>query len=172
MAEEQDSKTLKIRINVAGFEGGPCSLYCVLDTDTEMLLVGRKGGYDGTRRDGFMCVTMQGGDAAHDLVFDQDNFRDAIRAFFEMRDLRLMQFGSGLDGINPEHRIERAGMDEHGIVYRLGPDITSPMVAVIIAAHVAHQQRANIMAQDMADDMLILDGSYDKDVDEMYRHWD
>lgn len=165
------SETIKMRVNVAGFAGGPVTMFAVFDPSSDTLLVAKTAPYESQRRDGFLLITMQDRDEAHDAVFPADMTRDAIRGFFEMRDLRLLQFGKGMDQHNPENRIERDGMDEGGIVYRFGPDITSAMVATVIAAHYAKQQRVVAATQDMAVGVLMLDDDRDED-DDMHRGWD
>ena len=52
-------KTVKMRVNVAGYTGKAVSLYCAYDAETDVLLIAKEGVYEAKPREGFLRVTNQ-----------------------------------------------------------------------------------------------------------------
>lgn len=132
---------VKMRINCAGYGGQPVSVFGMYDPETDVLAIIRKTAYETEPRDGFLRITTQDRDPTHDGVFSESDTRAAIVAFFDLEAMNLIQFSEGLASLDPKNKIEREGIDEGGVVYRIAPDITSGQVAVLIAAHAAKRQR-------------------------------
>lgn len=161
---------VKFRINTAGFKGEPVSLFGAFDPDSNMLVISQDQPYSGgepinlktkqSLRADFLLLTNQSTDTVHDALFLEEDTADAIKAFFSLQDMRLLKLNDAVSRHSPLHMIERAGMDEHGVKYRLSPDITNGQVAVLIAAHYATLQRA---VASMEDFDLILDGEISVD---------
>lgn len=146
------SKRVKMRVNVAGYGGQAVSVFAGYDPDSDVLAIVREGPYEVTARDGWLRVTTQDRDPTHDAVFTDDQARDAIAAYFELEAMNLIQFSEGLARLDPKNKIERDGMDESGMKYRIHPEITNGQVAVMIAALSARRQRGAAAAdQFMAD---------------------
>ena len=148
--------TVKMRVNVAGYKGAPTSLFAAYDPQTDILLVARESPYEGGEREGFLKITNQTRDVAHDAVFTEDDTRAAITAYFELDALRLLTLGQAVQRCSPESKIERDGMDEHGMKYRIHPDISNAQVAVLFASFYAGKQRGTGMAQEMMAEMLLI----------------
>lgn len=155
-----------IRVNVMGYSGQAVSAFCAYDPKTHVLSFSRVDKYDPdvpksktgeSRRDRFLLLTNQATDTAHDGMISSDDMRDAIDAFFAMNDSESMVFAEGLSGNNPSHRIERDGVDERGVKYRLAPDVSNGMVAAIFAALAAVRQRNQMIAEDTMDNFLMID---------------
>lgn len=147
---------IKIRINIAGYSGSPTSLYCAFDPATDVLLVARAGEYDGSIRDGFLKITNVNSDQSLDMVFDPDQTKEAIEAYFEMDSMRLLNMGEAVQRFNPSAQIERDGMDESGPKYRVAPGINSGQVAVLVACLVARMQRRHVLASEAFRDFELL----------------
>lgn len=137
---------IKFRVNVAGYAGSQVSLYCAFDPGTDMLLIGSAGDYDPGPRDGFLKVTNIESDRAFDLVFLNEETKDAIEAYFEMSARGMLTLGEKVQRFNPSAQIERDGMDESGPKYRVAPGINSGQVAVLVACLVARKQRGHALA--------------------------
>ena len=147
---------IKIRVNMAGYAGTPVSLYCAYDPATDMLLVARAGDYEDAARDGFLKVSSLASDKEFDMLFESDQTKEAIEAYFEMDSRRMLTLGEQVQRFNPASQIERDGMDEAGPKYRVSPSITSGQVAVLVACLVARQQRANTVALQQFKDFELL----------------
>lgn len=159
-------ESIFMRVNVIGYSGQAVSAFCAYDPISHVLSFGRVDKYEGgvpkskageSRRDRFLLLTNQVTDAAHDQLISSDDMRDAIDAFFAMNDSESMVFGEGLAGHNPSHRIERDGVDERGVKYRLAADVSNGMVAAIFAALAAVRQRNQLIAEDTMADFLMID---------------
>lgn len=149
-------QAVKIRVNIAGYSGTPVSLFCAFDPATDVLLVGRAGEYEGSDRDGFLKVTNIGSDAAFDMLFEGDQTKEAIEAYFEMESMRMLNMGEAVQRFSPASQIERDGMDEAGPKYRVAPSITSGQVAVLVACLTAHRQRGHVAASEAFKDFELL----------------
>lgn len=148
--------TIKMRVNVAGYKGAPASIFAAYDPSSEILLVAREAAYEGGVRDGFLKLTNQTRDAAHDAVFTEDDTRGAITSFFELEALKLITLGAAVQRCNPESKIERDGMDERGMKYRISPDISNAQVAVLFASLYAGRQRSLDVCGDFMAEMLMI----------------
>ena len=148
--------TVKMRVNVAGYKGAPASIFAAYDPAADILLVAREATYEGGERAGFLKVTNQVRDAAHDAMFTEDDTRDAINAYFELDALKLLTLGQSVQRCSPDSKIERDGMDEGGMKYRIHPDISNAQVAVLFAALYAGRQRSVGVAQDFMAEMLLI----------------
>lgn len=153
----KDKKAIvKMRVNVAGYKGAPASIFAAYDPSSDILLVARESAYEGGERADFLKLTNQSRDTAHDAVFTEDDTRAAITAYFELEALKLITLGSAVQRCNPESKIERDGMDEGGMKYRIHPDISNAQVAVLFASLFAGRQRSVGVAQDFMDEMLLI----------------
>lgn len=147
---------VKIRVNVAGFAGMPVSLYCAFDPGTDVLLVARAGDYDDAPRDGFLKVSSLASDKAFDFLFESDQTKEAIEAYFEMDSRRMLTLGEAVQRFNPAAQIERDGMDEAGPKYRVAPSINSGQVAVLVACWVARRQRSHALVGEVFGEFELL----------------
>lgn len=148
--------SILMRVNIVGFAGAPSTLFCAFDPNTDILAVVREGdGYEAGPRDGFLKISSQQRDAHQDALYTEDNTREAITAFFELDALKLINISAKAQRCDPRSKIERDGMDESGMKYRIAPDITNAQVAVLAAAFFAGAQRGAAAAQDFMDDMRL-----------------
>jgi hypothetical protein len=136
------TEAVKMRVNVAGFLGNAVSMMCAFDAATDVLLVARAAEYEAGDRPGFLRITTQDNDAHFDAVFPEDDMRDAITAYFGLDSQGLINLTDSVRQHEPKNRIERNGIDDHGPVYRINPDITNGQIAVLIASYYAKKQRS------------------------------
>lgn len=141
MTQEQDTSIL-LRINIAGFHGDPVSLYGAFDHADDLLLISDSKEYDGGPAPDLLKVSNQERDSHRDDLVSDEDMQDAIRAFFEMDGLKLLALGDKAKRHNPSNKIERDGVDEGGVRYRISPDITCSQVAVMFACLAAKRQRS------------------------------
>lgn len=140
MSTENDS-TVLLRINIAGFSGEPVSLYGAFDHEEDLLLVSDSKTYDPGEAPDLLKVSNQERDTHRDDLVTDDDLQAAIRAFFEMDGLKLLALSEKAARHNPSNKIERDGVDESGVRYRISPDITCAQVAVMFACLAASRQR-------------------------------
>lgn len=134
-------EAVKMRINVAGYLGNAVSMMCAFDAATDVLLVARAGEYEAGDRAGFLRITTQDKDAFYDAIFPEEEMREAITAYFGLDSLNLINLTDSVRQHEPKNRIERNGIDDHGPVYRINPEITNGQIAVLIASYYAKRQR-------------------------------
>ena len=146
-----NSPAILMRINVAGYFGRPVSVFAAYAPATDILLVSRESEYEVAERPGFLHVTNQHRDEHHDAVFTEQDLKDAICAYFELDALRLLTLGPKVQRLSPDSKIERMGVDERGMNYRIAPDINCAQIAVMVACLFASRQRGVNAAQDLAD---------------------
>ena len=142
------AEKVMMRVNCAGQQGQPVSLFAAYDPETDVIVIARESKYEVVPRDGFLRVTMRDADPEHDMVFTENEYHDAIVAFFDLDAMNLVQFANGLAKLSPENKIERDGMDERGVKYRIAPDIGNAQAAVLIACYAARRQRLVAQAED------------------------
>lgn len=150
------SETVKMRVNVAGFFGRAVSVFAAYSPETDILLVAREEAYEASERPGFLHITNQVRDEHHDAVFTEAELKAAIDAYFELSALHLLTLGAKVQRLSPDSKIERMGVDERGVNYRIAPDINCGQVGVMAACLFASRQRAVGAAEDMADAFLAL----------------
>lgn len=143
-----------IRVNIAGFQGEPATIFGAYDPATDMLAITKMGkSYDGKALEGFLKITNQTRDVAHDAMFTEEEMPEAIRAFFNLESLKLVALKGDATRCNPAHKVERDGMDEGGLKFRFHPDISNQQVAVLAACLYADRQRAMERMTDFAEAM-------------------
>jgi hypothetical protein len=145
---------IAMRVNIIGYSGEPATMYCAYDPGTDILAVLKQApAYEAGPKDGFLKISSQSRDAHHDAIFTEEMTREAINAFFELDALKLLNINSNAQRANPLHQIERDGMDEGGMKYRIAPAITNAQVAVLAACHYAAAQRGYTVASDFMEEM-------------------
>lgn len=145
-----------MRVNIAGYGGTAVSVFCAYDTESDMLAVSREADYEPTARDGFLKITNQDRDAAYDALFTEELTRNAIGAFFELDALKLLAISPKVQRCNPSNKIERDGMDESGMKYRISPDVTNAQVAVLAASWYANTQRGVSAIREFNEEMRMM----------------
>ena len=145
-----------MRINVAGYFGRPVSVFAAYSPATDILLVSRESEYEAIERAGFLHITNQFRDGHHDAVFTEQDLKEAIAAYFELDALRLLSLGPKVQRLSPDSKIERVGVDERGMNYRIALDINCAQVAVMVACLFASRQRHVDAAQEMADVFAVI----------------
>lgn len=141
------TKPIKMRVNIAGFAGTAVSVYCAFDPASDVLLIGSVADeYQGGPRDDFLKITNMGSDSAFDAVFQNDETKEAIEAYFALASMKLIVMKESAKRLTPDAKIERDGMDEQGPKYRIAPDIGCGQVAVLVASLYAKKQRAHAVA--------------------------
>lgn len=146
---------VKMRVNIAGFEGAAASLFCAYDPANDLLLIAREGAeFERHRRDGFLHITNQDRDEAIDALFTNDDLQEAISGYFEMSSLGLLTIASEAQRVNPSTKIERDGLDANGPRYRIAPDMSNGQVAVLVACRYAAQQRSVAAASEAVSEIL------------------
>lgn len=142
---------------MVGYAGPPVTLFAAFDPATDVLAIVKQAPeYESGPRDGFLKISSQERDAHHDALFLEENTRQAITAFFELDALKLISISEKAQRSNPLSKIERDGMDEKGIKYRIAPDITNAQVAVLAASFYAGAQRGAAAAQDFMEDLRLM----------------
>lgn len=130
-----------MRVNVAGYSGAPTSLLCAFDPNSDVLLVSKSVPYESIDRPGFLRITTQDQDVVFDALFTEDDSRDAIVAYFSLDAMKLLTLADNVKQFDPRNAIERDGMDEGGMKYRIRPEINNGQVGVLIASFYAKKQR-------------------------------
>ena len=143
-----------MRINVAGFKGEPVSMFAAYDPGSDMLLVRESRTLERAARPKFLHVSNIPGQIACDTFIDESQISDAITAFFMLQTQGLIKLETKAVRFDPANKIERDGMDDSGIKYRIAPDISNGQVAIILAAFAATRQRAVAATLEDAEDLM------------------
>lgn len=139
---DQADTTILIRVNIAGFSGEPSSLYGAFDHADDLLLISDSKAYDGSDAPNLLKVSNQERDPFRDSLVSDEDMQEAISAYFEMDGLKLLVLGDKAQRHNPGTKIERDGIGEGGVRYRISPDITCSQVGVMFACLAAKRQRS------------------------------
>jgi len=126
-------------VTIAGMGNGATgatTLFGEFDPDTGVLLIaeeraekpGRPIGVD----EDSMVATNIANLPEYDVLFDEDDMRAAIVAFFNLYQSGLVVLEQSVRHLNPQSKVEPDGVDEHGRKYRVMPDITNGQTAAIV----------------------------------------
>jgi hypothetical protein len=156
---------LPIQATIVGYGNKACSLFSAYDEATQVLVISREAEYRRARRDGCLVLTNDL-NIERDGLFTEDDFHEAINAYFGMKS------GVAADGVssrlvidekaaraNPSNAIEKDGMDAGGQKYRVSESIACAQVAALATClHVFGRVKTVNDMLDMADKLLGLDG--------------
>lgn len=148
-----NDKTILLRVNIAGFSGEPVSLIGAFDHEDDLLLISDTKAYTDGDAPAMLKVSNQQRDKFRDDLVGDEQMQDAISAYFEMDGLKLLVLGDRALRHNPANKIERDGVGEGGVRYRISPDITCAQVAVMFACLAATRQRSVTGALSIMDEI-------------------
>lgn len=136
---------IQIQATAIGYGGKPRTLFSAYDELARVLVLSVEADYRIERRPGCVVLTNESRrDMPRERLYTQDDIKDAIDAFFSL------QQGVASDGrsprlvvsekaarANPLHSIEKDGMGDSGIRYRVSDSITCAQIAALITCHYA-----------------------------------
>ncbi len=128
---------IQMQATFSGYGGGATTIFSAYDPASRVLVVARDAGYREARRKGCVVLTNIDG-IPSDWRFDGDKLRDAIGAYYALRNgvatdgkgARLV-YDPSVMRANPEAMIERDGIDDRGPKYRIADGITCAQMAVL-----------------------------------------
>ncbi|SEN69711.1 hypothetical protein [Nitrosomonas marina] len=128
---------IKIQSTFSGYNGGACTLFSLLDTDTNVLAISVQAEYRKERREDCVVITNEL-DIDRDKLFTDDDIKDAISAFYALqqgvasdgKDTRLT-FSDRAARANPASSIEKDGIDVNGPRYRISENVTCGQMAAL-----------------------------------------
>ncbi len=152
----------KIQSTFIGYGGKPCTLFSLLDSETNILVVSAEGGYRKERRDGCVVITNDKG-ISRDRLFADDDIKAAINAFYSLKNgiaedgrSSRLTFSERVQRANPESSIEKDGIDQSGPRYRIAENITCAQMATLATCLHAMKSSSIESALDMADELTKL----------------
>ncbi len=152
----------KIQSTFIGYGGKPCTLFSLLDSETNILVVSAEGEYRKERRDGCVVITNDKG-IPRDRLFADDDIKDAINAFYSLKNgiavdgkSSRLAFSERAQRANPESSIEKDGIDQSGPRYRIAENITCAQMATLATCLHAMKSSSIESALDMADELTRL----------------
>lgn len=150
---------LKIQANVIGFDGRPATVFSGYDEKTLILGIATIAkNYQRDRAEGCLLITNDL-TIERDSLFTMDDLSSSIQSYFDMAG------STAIDGITPrlafrdaaqraKPTIEKDGMDENGIKYRISEDSTCGQIAVLATCWFCYTRVTSIeSAIDMFDEL-------------------
>ena len=152
---------IKIQCSIVGYGNKPETLFSAYDEKNNILIVSTiAGSYQRERKDDCLVITNDTS-IDRDSLFTEKDIKEAIQAFF------IMNGGVSSDGksprlvfndkavrANPQSSIEKDGIDESGMKYRINESITSSQVAALATClYCCNKASAVIAALDMFDEL-------------------
>lgn len=136
-----------IQANISGYQGKPCSLFSVYETDTQILSIIKDTDYKKTRQKPDYVLISNDKNADYDCLFTELNFSQGIEDFFIMlngvafdgRSSRLV-FDDKVTRANPKNVIESDGYTENGRKFRITPNINNLQIAVLATCFYANNK--------------------------------
>lgn len=128
---------IQIQATFIGYSGKACSLFSALDPDTDILVIGAEAEYRTQRREGCIVITNNR-DIPRDSFFSEDDIKEAISSYYTLKagvavdnkSSRLV-FSERAVRANPEQSIEKDGIDENGIKFRISESISCGQMAAL-----------------------------------------
>ena len=142
------SYTILLQATIGGFSSaaatGGDTLLGELDIGTGVLLVdthaAAPAGVAEVRRQDYAVVTNNSGAPDFDIVFTENDLRDAIADYFGFAGRGLLVLDQNVARFDPASKIEPDGLDERGRKYRIAQDMTNGQVAVMVLCWFAVRQ--------------------------------
>ncbi len=153
----------KIQSTFIGYGGKPCTIFSLLDSETNILVVSAEGEYRKARRDDHIVVITNDKGIPRDRLFADDDIKDAINAFYSLKNgiaedgrSSRLTFSERAQRANPESSIEKDGIDQSGPRYRIAENITCTQMATLATCLHAMKSSSIESALDMADELTRL----------------
>lgn len=149
----------KIQATVVGFQGRPCTLFSLFDTETKVLAVAKETDYRSDRAKGCVVITNDS-TIARDQLFTDAELKAAITAYYELdsglsadNSSSRLNFSDAVTRNNPSNAIERDGIDASGQKYRVAEGVTNGQIAVLATCLYATKADCVQRTVDMAGDL-------------------
>ena len=139
----------QIQATIIGYNDEPATVFAGYDEETRVLVIGAKVKFRAERRAGCMVVTNDT-NIVRDEVFSEDHLRAAIAAFYTLRNgvaadggSTRLTFADRAMSANPESAIEKDGVTETGVKFRISEGVTNAQMAVLAAC--LHATRSDVI---------------------------
>jgi hypothetical protein len=140
--------TIRLQATIGGFAAttaaGGDTLLGELDVGAGVLLVDihapARPGVPELRREGCAVVTNNASTQDCDIIFTENDLRDAIADYFAFAGRGLLVLEPNVSRFDPASKIEPDGLDERGRKYRIAQDMTNGQVAVMVLCWFAVRQ--------------------------------
>lgn len=154
--------TILLQATIGGFSStaatGGDTLLGELDVGTGVLLIdthaAAPAGVAEVRRPGYAVVTNNSAAPDFDIVFTENDLRDAIADYYGFAGRGLLVLESPVSNFNPASKIEPDGLDERGRKYRIAQDMSNGQVAVMVLCWFAARQSGFASQLEAFDDMM------------------
>jgi hypothetical protein len=131
-----------IQAEITGYAGQAVNLRAALDPASGYIMISKELPF-GERIPGALVVTNNTR-GERDRLFTEDDFSTAIRQYFSVQAMKLLELLSAVSKHDPQLKIQTAGFNEGGTRYELSTETTSGNVAVLAIINAAHlTQNAN-----------------------------
>jgi len=130
---------MKIQVSITGYAGDPISLIAAINPVTGVLAVNKMIKFREAADEGFAFVTNTRS-RSYDSLFTEDNWEEAIRAFYVGEANQTLAIGEAAARFRP--RIELDGVGEKGQKYRLHEDLSNGEVAILALVYFQQRQDA------------------------------
>lgn len=153
---------VKIQSTFIGYNGSPCSLFSLYESESGVLVISVQADYMKQRKDDCVVITNDRG-IDRDVLFTDDHIGKAIAAYYSLKagmsfdgsSARLTYSDSGRASMaNPEASIENDGIDMSGPRYRISDSVTCGQMAALATCMYAVGFDVIEQSVQMADDLL------------------
>ncbi len=153
---------LQIQCNIGGYNSNkPVTILAMLDNN--ILAIAKQVTYSEKRlRDNLAFIGNAGDDM--DYVFTDNDFNDAINAYFERSAKNRITIDSKLTKYTPDNKLEVDKIDTSGKVYRIDPSVENGQIAVIVIALFAKKQDRINESLDLMQEIADIQNGVNNDV--------
>jgi len=141
---------MRIQCNINGYNGNPVTMLFFFKENILTLVKVAKFSEQVIAED--MALVGNIGEDL-DFEFTDNDFQDAIMAYFEKSNKSEIAMDESLARYKPNNRIEVDKIDENGKKYRVSSDIDNGQIAVLTASLFAKKQQGFIATQDFMQEL-------------------
>ena len=145
------SALVHIQAEISGYGAQPVNLRAALDPASGYIIVSKELPF-GERIPGALVVTNNAR-GERDRLFTEEDFSTAIRQYFNVRAMKLIELLSAVTKHDPQSRIQTTGFNESGTRFELSTETSNGNVAVLAIINAASLSQNASDAMDMGSEM-------------------
>jgi len=145
------SALVHIQAEITGYGGQAVNLRAALDPASGYIIVSKELPF-GERIPGALVVTNNSR-GERDRLFTEEDFSTAIRQYFNVRAMKLIELLSAVTKHDPQSRIQTTGFNESGTRFELSTETSNGNVAVLAIINAASLSQNASDAMDMGSEM-------------------
>jgi len=143
---------MKIQVTIGGYSGPVCTLYAILDEETDILAVGKLGSYNRDRfKDSVVVTNVEVDD--WDQQFNENQMQEALIAWHRRHLSNRLVFSTEAARCSPYNCIQESKIGAEGRRFEFNDEVKNEAIAVVVACWQADTCRSVSDAENFAEQL-------------------